>query len=450
MDTDKIIFAIQDWNEDYNWWHPNTVPLNFVLNGKKRLPATSSWQWFDHGNFNLDREWEKNPELLFKYPALQSDYLSHHPGVKFMLLKNIALSEKYIYPILVRAPGYFEAHENLGFNLVHDRVLKDVKNGIAKIVILFSLEGFSGSKIIGSRDFEILNKWCNDKNLNKNHVYYIHANFKPGDDILKCSFTYIPVCPYLYGFKTKLNAVLPYEPINDKNLFLTYNRRGDKHRLLFMLEIVKNNLFNRGLVSYAGWSSVMLKEYSEMHKLNITLPHRKDLMPSAEKLEEIKTSLRLDYQDLNSNNPVDKITENHHRSTFLFVCTETTYREGTVFFSEKTWKPIIAGQPFLMISSPGAVRELQKLGFKTFNEWWSEDYDSENNIEKRIDKIINIITMLSQLKTEKLIALRKEMEPVLIHNQNLFNTLSKEIVYEGQVYNDEYLHQIVKRVWNDF
>ena len=63
--------------------------------------------------------------------------------------------------------------------------------------------------------------------------------------------------------------------------------------------------------------------------------------------------------------------------------------------SEKTLKPIMTGMPFVMIGGVGYLAHLRKLGFKTFSEIWSEDYDAIENTQDRIGEIIKLIQTLT-------------------------------------------------------
>ena len=59
--------------------------------------------------------------------------------------------------------------------------------------------------------------------------------------------------------------------------------------------------------------------------------------------------------------------------------TEFNYADGedipSVNFSEKTFKAMLGMHPFFVLSQPKALWSLQQLGFKTFSDYWNEDYD---------------------------------------------------------------------------
>ena len=211
--------------------------------------------------------------------------------------------------------------------------------------------------------------------------------------------------------------------------------------MLFVCEIVKNNLMDRGLISYLGKST----NHDETTETTVMQHNRPDLIDVAKIIDKI-TPLQLDVE-LTTNNPVNEIIIEHHASTFLSVTTETHWRKGALFYSEKTWKPILAGQPFMMICSTGMLGELKRQGYKTFSNWWSEEYDNEPNIDKRVKMVVDELVKLSKLSVDELIELRKQMIPVLEHNQKLFEeTRTKK--YKGS--HEEYLYAEIKKIWETF
>lgn len=434
-----INFGIQHWNTEYNWWHPNTVPLDFVLGGVRRAPATHLYHWFDISNRALDHTYTE--EELLKFDAMKTDFLHNYKNVKYFSVNDV---DKYIFPVFIRTLNYFNTHENVGFKFVGDKVLKDVKDSKAKIVLMFPLEGTSGQLEFFNRDFEILNKWCVDAGLTKDQVYFIHGNFKIPDNIDEYNFKYIPVHSFYCWIKTKLDYTIPYRPTSNKNLFLSYNRRWDYHRMMFVCEVIKNDLDSRGLISYSGKAVASLNATQEELMRN---HNRDDLNAAAKKLDAL-IPLELDLPlDVQTSACVNEIIEEHYRETFLSVITETLWRAGTIFFSEKTWKPILAGQPFMYVASAGTLAELRKQGYKTFSNWWDESYDAEENIDKRISMVVDELVKLSKLSQTELIAIREEMAVILEHNQKLFLHYRDNVYHNGT---EEQLYQQIKQIWNEF
>jgi len=62
------------------------------------------------------------------------------------------------------------------------------------------------------------------------------------------------------------------------------------------------------------------------------------------------------------------------------------------------------------------LKELQKLGFKTFGEFWDESYDQEISFTKRLEKIIDIMKDLANKTHGELLQMTREMCHILEHN----------------------------------
>lgn len=68
------------------------------------------------------------------------------------------------------------------------------------------------------------------------------------------------------------------------------------------------------------------------------------------------------------------LTQNNH----LFLC-------------EKSYRPMAAQHPLLMVATPGNLAYLRSQGFETFPELFDESYDHILDWQKRIDRIVEIV-----------------------------------------------------------
>lgn len=110
-----------------------------------------------------------------------------------------------------------------------------------------------------------------------------------------------------------------------------------------------------------------------------------------------------------------------YKETYVNLVTETTVKKSTPMLSEKTFKPIIAGQLFLLIASPGAVQFLRDIGIDTFDDIIDHGYDLESDIRIRIKMVLQQLDRLDQLDLE---SLYQQIKPRLIKNSEYF--LSQE------------------------
>lgn len=72
--------------------------------------------------------------------------------------------------------------------------------------------------------------------------------------------------------------------------------------------------------------------------------------------------------------------------SYIHLITETTVMPR-IFISEKTWKPVAAGQIFLVFGNPGTVAFLRSVGVDVFDDIIDHTYDSESDWKLRLNKI---------------------------------------------------------------
>jgi len=111
---------------------------------------------------------------------------------------------------------------------------------------------------------------------------------------------------------------------------------------------------------------------------------------------------------------------------------ETNADDTSIFITEKTLKPIMNLHPFFVVGNPNTLKKLQELGFKTFSSIWDESYDSELNLEKRIEMIISEVKKLTDLTLEQLDEKIQKIKNICIYNRELLVKLNyKNLKYQN-------------------
>lgn len=81
-----------------------------------------------------------------------------------------------------------------------------------------------------------------------------------------------------------------------------------------------------------------------------------------------------------------------YTDSYLNIVTESTVDPG-VYFTEKTFKPLAAGQLFLMVGNQNATRYLRDLGIECFwQDLGNHSYEQSENWIERIDDLIQLLT----------------------------------------------------------
>ena len=117
-----------------------------------------------------------------------------------------------------------------------------------------------------------------------------------------------------------------------------------------------------------------------------------------------------------------KHISNVYNLSFCNIITETQFNittEKSMQITEKTDKSFTTLQPFVLVSTTGTIKRLHEYGFKTFDKWWDESYDLEEDNNIRLQKIFNVIEYINSLSMEKLTEMYNDMKPILIHNFKL-------------------------------
>lgn len=119
------------------------------------------------------------------------------------------------------------------------------------------------------------------------------------------------------------------------------------------------------------------------------------------------------------------ITKVYHE--FFVEVVGLTYFSGNTFYlDEKIWRPMIMRTPFIIQGPQNYIKNLQRLGFKTFSDFWDEGY-SEDPGRSHIDGIIANINQIAKYSVAELEQMYTDMQPILEHNyQRLMSITNRE------------------------
>lgn len=110
----------------------------------------------------------------------------------------------------------------------------------------------------------------------------------------------------------------------------------------------------------------------------------------------------------------------HYTHSYCHVVLETHFdadSSGGTFLTEKTFKPIKHGQPFVIAGPPGSLAKLRQLGYRTFDHVIDHTYDLEPNNTRRWQKLLGSIKQLQKDLSPEWF---QQCVPDIEHNQRLF------------------------------
>ena len=139
--------------------------------------------------------------------------------------------------------------------------------------------------------------------------------------------------------------------------------------------------------------------------------------------------------------------EEYHlwQKSFLHVVNETVFYDKKLHLTEKIFKPIVSMRPFILVAAPGNLRYLKSYGFRTFDRWIDETYDSIEDNDSRLDAITDQIQILCSMHPHALHDMLNDMHDTLIYNKQHFFTNFKKIIIDELVDNFD----TCVRIWNN-
>lgn len=198
--------------------------------------------------------------------------------------------------------------------------------------------------------------------------------------------------------------------------FIAPNRiiAGERqHRLEMLYYIFKYNMLN----NHISCPETCPAENISIHDA---------VVPLEDKYPDIKSVFAQQKLPINFSGETDHPMHSCWLSLFdesadslLYLVTETVATGRRHHITEKTFKPIALGMPFVIVGTRGSLKYLREYGFKTFEGIWDESYDdAEDSV--RIQRIASLLRSLDELPVAAKQDLFKQCIPIIEHNWNHF------------------------------
>jgi hypothetical protein len=258
---------------------------------------------------------------------------------------------------------------------------------------------------------EIIIKTIKKYDLKKTDVILLTANYRTrlSNDFLVAvknwGDTRIRPCDDNF-FNLQKNLILSKAERPKK--VLTFMRKERSFRFHFAKFIYDNNLKEDNIVTFGKnvspyyWENNSVQFSSEFIS---SLPWEYDI--------DLKNNKNFEFMLARSEAEINAYLE-----TYINYVVERsiTYLDYELDISEKIFKPIAFLQPFVVFGQPGSLEFLKSLGFKSFDRWWDESYDSIKDEQTRFRAITSLYKKLSRMTKFELSEIMYEAWPVLEHN----------------------------------
>lgn len=343
--------------------------------------------------------------------------------------------------------GEASGHDNYLsiFECLNPTFLSDLQSGNCLFIIDNSLEGFHDDWI-----FEFLHSECKKYSISPSKVIYITGNLNvrnsyqnwikinPQEELLN-SFEYPHFQTDVLLFSRELpNEYTPAPPtfeeqleykknnLENIKLFSFLNLKPRIHRIQLYILLYFKNLLKKGMVSLEDFGSHD-EDFQGNNPENYKFCGNNF---SEEFVNKVKETLPSRIEGKSNREPgVPYVTRFHPNvalNSWVQVVSETYFYENsnTLFISEKTFKVIASSQPFIIFGNKGSLRELKKLGYKTFDKWWDESYDEMDDCD-RMNAIAKVLEDIDKIQNK--LEWFSEMKDVIEHNKNLLEINTLEI-----------------------
>jgi hypothetical protein len=358
--------------------------------------------------------------------------------------------------IIVTVSVRFNVDSSDIFKYLRPSVLNSLKKNKTIFIFDMSSEGHSPHSEfpIFFPIFEKLYQSCKIHNVDTSNVVFLSSNLRDEQNNIayanRHNFSPINVCSYLYFEKIMNTTIIPMCQLSNNDtrsleskyldavksstdhhtdkIFSSLSRVNRNYRSVATFLLYHSDIRDAGLISHnkfsksfdpsenpLKWRSAnQLSDYSDHHVLDWcnNLP------------------LIVDQTEFDVNWVLRPYHQIHDQTIFQIV-NETLvddYDNTTLFYSEKTFRPISCFQPFVIYGQPGCNRYLKELGYQLYDEWFDLSFDDvEDPVERYrqlLCSIVPVVKMLKNMSSTERIAWRFKNPEILKHNYQVMITNS--------------------------
>lgn len=205
--------------------------------------------------------------------------------------------------------------------------------------------------------------------------------------------------------------------------FLILNRRLNLGKFRLLKILANDNLLENSIYSILSFAPGLDEFYNENPKLFELVQIPNDVAKLEDIIKDDEFLYRLNT-DVFFKTKINIVSETFMDFEYTDYKNKKERYNDIIHITEKTWKPIYLGVPFVIAASNNHLKTIKEFGFKTFDSIIDESYDTETNTMVRLKKVVESAKTLSKkYKTKEVLEITK-------FNRNLFKDLNhkREIV----------------------
>lgn len=338
----------------------------------------------------------------------------------YELLKPWADGEFWDFEHHDIVPGAFYMIGRVQFRQNIDLIRRTAESGLAHIVLSNPAEGSDTIR------WQCKNLGIEDLVKSGKIIILAGGDADSEFHLLRYDSFMVKILDYVTNIESMKRMPEIYSKVDKPYKFLFLNGRARPHRK-FLLEKFKQ----RGLLDEALWTNLdtgpagsraltLISENNE-NLLTRSLPVR--YLPVEYEVKEyqhrINSAPAEEHRFIKShlfNNTWGEIylKPEPYIDTYFSLVTETVFDYPYSFRTEKIWKPIAIGHPWIAATSCGYYRDMRNLGFRTFGHLIDESFDQIVNDQERMERIEQVVADLCR---QDLIQFLSAAEEVCKYNQ---------------------------------
>lgn len=320
------------------------------------------------------------------------------------------------------------------FNLllnIPSRVIRAARSKKVRILILSIVEGdnFTSDTFDG---FQHLHSTVRLLGLPKHSVVIVSGNLNASQQYAEwcrqhCKEEYIE---FQEGIEWDGKTSHPPDSIvkiKDNSVsFNSLNRAHRNHRTEHLYFLAKNKL--QGLISGGAWFSTHPID-PPIYQTVDSNQYKNVLMTNYPKTVDVKDLI----------NQVPNLVNNLeiYENSQLTVVTESHFdQSGGLFITEKTFRPLLVGHPFMILGQKGTLQKLESWGFKT--DFLDTSYDLIDDNTLRFIKFHEVLIDWHNMPMEEKRLMLQKWESTIIHNFNLYKSINfKKLMFDCAIASSE-------------
>ena len=422
-DNKKIILYISKENE-----HSRLIELLKALGKNSKFLITHSQK-------------ENYDSIIIKVDSLVSLGDEKFVKAKVLELENNDKS-KIVFDLSIEGIDIWGHHSELLF--IFHKILRDLRIEQSRVILINSN---SNSRI---RYLEWAYKFSRDYTIS-----VIGYNFYLFEYYCECLKNEWLIKNHNSVIENSTQILSQNQYDEDRKYFMCLNLRSKGHRRAIVLFLIKNNFLNKGIVTYFGdyfgkkdrdltkEEEAMTVLHDRKLELQVLFGQDEDISDYIPKLDELSPIIfdrnsdkmrndlwRRKVGEVNFLIPELEFDLSFKKPLSYFeIVTESWFTdERCLYFTEKTIRPILRLNPFIIVGCPGTLKYLKSVGFKTFSPFIDESYDEISSTEFRMKAIFKEIKRLCELDKEEIHKMYQKLLPILQHNLTHFMNNTGDII----------------------